>query len=169
MPIPRWRTAMHIQSDIDYLISVFKIVDGARSTYKAPRPGEKLEVKLMAPASPSLKFTLSIAAGSRSSVITLKINTDRKTTLQTRHFANPLIRIDLDAKAIHTNPDGQLIKGEHIHIATSEYGDKFAWPLKDQDIIPQLASLDNVPEIFEAFREYCHIEDTLRVDWSLGV
>lgn len=52
---------------------------------------------------------------------------------------------------------------------TSEYGDKFAWPLKDQDIIPQLASLDNVPEIFEAFREYCHIEDTLRVDWSLGV
>lgn len=47
-----------------------------------------------------------------------------------------LMRLDIDPNGRHTNPDGKLICGNHLHIYHELYDMKFAIPfdIKDQDL-----------------------------------
>ena len=159
-----------IEPPILALIKTPKLVDESRKEFDVPAPGGKLLVRLQAPDMRGAAFLLNVNEGRRSSRVAVELYAEeRKTTMQTRLQSVPLLRIDLDAHAAHTNPDGTVIHGPHLHVATAEYGDRLAFPLASQDIIPGIAKQPSVGDTFEAFREFCAIEDALRIRWSLGV
>lgn len=156
---------------IEDLITLEKLVDGAKVAriYTCPAPGKSLEIRLMSPDDPARKFTLSVSEGSRSSQIALSIDAGRKTNIQTRHLSDPLVRVDINTKAIHSNPDGSIIRGSHVHIASEEYGDKMAYPVGSNEAMVVIGRSADIPDIFESFKKYCHIDPSLRIDWPLGV
>jgi hypothetical protein len=155
--------------EIAALISMPKFSTEGNAIFDAPTPGRKLEIKLASRIDRSKKFTLSIAEGAHSSVITLKICPARKTTMQTRCLTYPLVRVDIDEKAIHSNPDGTIIKGSHVHIARAGYGDRFAYPFDSSEAKMVAGEVPEVQYVFESFKGYCHIESRLGINWTLGV
>lgn len=161
---------MEIENDIMQLIQTYKIVEGNKVRFTAPRPGKKLEIRLKAPQKPEHRFVLSIVEGAKSGTYILELGTiNRKTSMQMRDSSNPLVRVDLDKHAIHSNPDGTMIHGSHIHIATHEYGDKWAFPLNRQSFLEGINDNSSAPEVFERFRMLCGVDDALELVWSLGV
>ena len=78
----------------------------------------------------------------------------KKYTFQERARAMiPLVRVDTGETLRHTNPDGTLIIGSHIHIYREGYDIKFAQPL---DGFPFRAP-DDMIITFEDFARFCHI------------
>ena len=53
----------------------------------------------------------------------------------------------------HTNPDGETIQGTHIHIYREGYGDKWAYPLPNQDF----PVINDTRTIFSEFMRFCNI------------
>jgi len=62
----------------------------------------------------------------------------------------PLVRFE--SKGVHENPDGEIIKGAHIHIYKEGYGDKFAFPAKEFE------DSEDVLKTINKFCEFCNIE-----------
>lgn len=154
---------------IKRLISVDKLLDNPRcASYREPEPGKKVEVPLHSAENPRISFALGLFQGIRSSKVTLDFDSTRKVSMHTRRASHTLVRVDL-GEVRHTNPDGQVIDGPHIHIATEEYGDRMAYPLSEQNILVISGGVMTPMAVFEAFREYCHIDGRLMVEWSLGV
>lgn len=154
---------------IKRLISVEKRLDNPRcASYREPEPGKKIEVPLHSAENPRISFALGIFQGARSSKVTLDIDPPRKVSMHTRRASHTLVRVDL-GEVRHTNPDGTVVDGPHIHIATEEYGDRMAYPLREQNILVISGDSLKPMVVFEAFRKYCHIDDRLVVEWSLGV
>jgi len=52
----------------------------------------------------------------------------------------------------HTNPDGEIITGNHLHIYKEGYGDKIAQPLPDIFTNPE-----NPLKTLREFMKYCNI------------
>jgi len=158
-----------MQHSYDELIKMPKQIDGTKLEYDAPAPGKTLEIKLMSSEDLSCKFKLSIYEGKHSSQISIAVEPDRKTSMQTRHRTETLVRVDVDERAKHTNPDGTVIEGSHVHIAKEGYGDRIAYPIDAEEAIRVVGNDKTIISIFESFREFCHIEKALQVNWSLGI
>ena len=158
-----------LEHTIEELIRMPKKVDGPKLEYDAPAPGKTLEVKLMSPEDLSCKFTMSIFEGKHSSSLVMTIEPGRKTTMQTRHRSDALVRVDMDEKAKHTNPDGTVIEGSHVHIAKEGYGDSYAYAIDSAEAIRVVGESRELVSVFEAFREYCNIDRGLCVNWALGI
>jgi len=78
----------------------------------------------------------------------------KKYTFQERaRVIVPLVRVDIGKTLRHTNPDGTLIEGSHIHIYREGYDVKFASPL---DEFPFRAP-DDMIIVFEDFARFCGI------------
>ena len=157
-----------VDLEVMRLISMHKDVDEDRSVFKAPAPGKKLDVRLVAHEEPSIKFALSINEGKRNSSLSVEIVSTRKTTMQTRAASFPLLRLDIDDRGIHRNPDGTIVNGSHLHVFSPKYGDKVAYPLENQDIIC-IDSEDAMQEVFEKFRNVCGITERLIIEWGLDL
>ena len=158
-----------MQHSYDELIKMPKQIDGTKLEYDAPAPGKTLEIKLMSSEDLSCKFKLSIYEGKHSSQISIAVEPGRKTSMQTRHRTETLVRVDVDERAKHTNPDGTVIEGSHVHIAKEGYGDRIAYPIDAEEAIRVIGNDREIISIFESFREFCHIEKALQVNWSLGI
>lgn len=158
-----------VDDELSELITRPKIVDEGRLEYMSPRPGESLRVKLVAPDNKALKFMLNVFEGRRTSTLVLEASVSRKVSMSTRKSATALARVDLDERAVHTNPDGTEVRGPHLHLATVEYGDRFAVPLGEQAVLALPTGYDNPAVVFESFRELCGIDAALSVSWTLGV
>jgi len=79
----------------------------------------------------------------------------KKYTFQERARAIfPLVRVDVGETLRHTNPDGALIQGSHIHIYREGYDIKFATPL---DEYPAFRDPDDSSETFRNFATFCNI------------
>ena len=76
----------------------------------------------------------------------------------------PLIRVDIDA-APHTNPDGSVIQGNHIHIYKKGHGDKWAYELPSEEF----ADANDMKKTLLDFFRYCNIVKPPRINWELGV
>lgn len=63
----------------------------------------------------------------------------------------PLVRFE--SIGIHENPDGEIIKGAHLHIFREGYADKFAIPAPEN-----FMELDDILHTLKRFCEYCNIE-----------
>lgn len=76
-----------------------------------------------------------------------------KLKFQTRgHKVIVLARLDIDG-APHTNPDGIVLDGTHLHLYREGYEDKWAYPLSNDDFI----SPSNIRQTYEDFCRYCNI------------
>lgn len=64
-----------------------------------------------------------------------------------------LVRLDMTSGK-HTNPDGQIIHGAHLHLYKEGYADK--WAIS----VPSLFSdISNLILTLDEFMDYCHIVD----------
>jgi len=61
--------------------------------------------------------------------------------------------VRFESKGVHENPDGEIIRGAHIHIYKEGYGDKFAFPVKDFE------DVEDVLKALTKFCEFCNIEN----------
>jgi len=66
-----------------------------------------------------------------------------------------LVRVDVGETLEHTNPDGVLVSGPHIHMYREGYDDKFASPL-DQHSFHNSA---DIVITFQDFAQFCRIQD----------
>lgn len=157
-----------IEPDVMRLISMKKNVDGEQVIFRAPAPGKDINVPLTAPDEPGIRFVMCVRECRRATSCAINAIVSRKTSMHTRTPTKQLVRIDLDANGKHRNPGNIMIFGPHIHVWSSEYGDKMAYPLGSQNIIPISRDYD-VPDVFEAFRAFCGITNDIVIEWSLGV
>lgn len=65
-----------------------------------------------------------------------------------------LVRLEING-APHTNPDGQVIDGTHIHIYREGFDDKWAYPVNPE----RFRDINNAGIAFEDFCRFCHIEE----------
>lgn len=65
-----------------------------------------------------------------------------------------LVRLEING-APHTNPDGQIIGGTHIHIYREGFHDKWAYPVSSESF----RDINNAVIAFEDFCRFCHIEE----------
>jgi len=78
----------------------------------------------------------------------------KKYTFQERaRVIIPLVRVDVGETLRHTNPDGTLIEGSHIHIYREGYDVKFARPLAGLSF----RAPDDMIITFEDFARFCNI------------
>lgn len=64
-----------------------------------------------------------------------------------------LARLELDGRP-HTNPDGEILDGNHLHVYREGYGDKWAMPVP-ADEFPRLDSLMGA---LDDFMRFCHVD-----------
>lgn len=87
----------------------------------------------------------------------------KKITLQNRIPKNTiLLRLDFNGSD-HTNPDGELISGFHIHVYQEGYDTSWAYPLNHEflnTINPNFDlnefQTDDRTKLFEAFIKFCN-------------
>jgi hypothetical protein len=65
-----------------------------------------------------------------------------------------LVRLDIKG-APHTNPDGQILDGTHLHIYREGFDDKWAYPVNPE----VFHDIDNAGTVFEDFCRFCHVEE----------
>lgn len=59
-----------------------------------------------------------------------------------------------DSSGRHTNPDGQVFDGSHVHIYRENYGDKWAFPIIEIGISNEMIEKASV---LESFLQYCNV------------
>ncbi len=67
-----------------------------------------------------------------------------------------LVRLDVDG-APHTNPDGTIVRGSHIHVYREGYEDKWAYVIDPAEF----RNISSIQQTFEDFCSYCNIKDML--------
>jgi len=77
-----------------------------------------------------------------------------KFTLNKR-FRQTICLLRLDTIGRHTNPDGTLFDGPHIHIYRDGYDDKFAFPIETVGI----KDPTNICNTIKEFLEFCNIRN----------
>lgn len=65
-----------------------------------------------------------------------------------------LVRLEIN-RSPHTNPDGEMISGTHIHIYKEGYEDRWAYPLNTDDF----KDPSNIWQSFIDFCSYCNISN----------
>jgi hypothetical protein len=120
--------------------------------YTFPTAGEKLEIPLKAETE-DVCFKFSLYKGSRNIL---------KCTYQTGYENYPLLRLDLNSS--HKNPDGEIIKGTHLHIYRWGYADKFACRLPFEGFF---VNTENIYETLKEFMRFSKISAKLRIQPTL--
>jgi len=64
-----------------------------------------------------------------------------------------LVRLDVDG-APHTNPDGELLSGTHLHLFREGYDDRWAYPVDPNNF----NLLSDPGSTFQDFCGFCKIE-----------
>ena len=144
------------QSTVNYLIKLNKrIVD---SCISFPFSNDKLTINVQS-IDGSETFLLDInRAGS--------IRISRCTFQERYNVTIPLVRLDLDESKPHQNPDGQVIKGPHIHIYKKGYGDRWAYLISDINPCPFSNTSDLLTSFIE-FCSYCNISNIPAIQGSI--
>lgn len=106
------------QQEADALIEIIKNIRDTNVTFSFPITGDYK------------KIDLDSADGKQSFIVDVNrkgcVNLIKKCTYQGRYQRDtPLLRLDVGG-ADHMNPDGQIIRGNHLHIYREGYGDSFA-------------------------------------------
>lgn len=72
-----------------------------------------------------------------------------------KRYRQTICLIRLDSVGRHTNPDGKVFDGPHIHFYRDGYDDKFAFPIEDAGI----KDPTNVENSIKEFLEFCNIRN----------
>lgn len=117
------------------LINLFKRLESG--TFKIPIDG-KMEYNFLSTSTRS-EFKVNVYRVTKASKISYSGLLKGKNIM--------LIRLDITPNGKHRNPDGEIIEGNHLHIYSEEYGDRFAISFNsDNDDV-----FDNCLDFFEMF------------------
>lgn len=75
-----------------------------------------------------------------------------KFTINNR-YRSTIILLRYDNGGRHTNPDGVLFEGPHVHLYREGYNDKFAFPISEVNI----ETSDTIEEIFKKILQFCNV------------
>ena len=118
-----------------------------------------------------IDLDVEVIDGSERLILTInrkgQIRLDRCSFLE-RHRNYSLIRLDLDKTKWHTNPNGQVIKGPHIHVYHRDYSDKLAYPIGEAPILftqnqKLFQNIDDLLQTFLDFAIYCNIDTNIDI------
>lgn len=137
------------QSEADDLIEMEKIRVDDRS-YQFPRIEGKLTIPLSS-RDRRTKFLLDIYISGFTVKATYQ-NRSRVTII--------LVRLDLTSGK-HTNPDGQVIEGAHLHIYKEGYADKWAYPVPSD-----FSNTGDFQLTLDDFMDYCNIVEPPTIQGS---
>ena len=104
------------QKEIDELLEILKHIEYDQSMFAFPQKGEK-EVLTAYSLDKRTMFLIDITPGK---------SRNNKISFQERYKKDViLLRLDMNGPP-HTNPDGEKLSGNHLHIAREGYDDRFA-------------------------------------------
>ncbi|WP_294562720.1 hypothetical protein [uncultured Traorella sp.] len=137
------------QDDAIKLVEMFKeLLD--KKVY-LPEDGKRKELYLKSTTDKN-EFIISI---NRRSIV------DNKCTFhaRTKGKNEPLLRLDVNPSSTHTNPDGEVINGTHLHIFKEGYEIKYAIPFDS-------SSKNLVDHCISFFKKFNVIEDYQIYDFT---
>jgi len=141
------------QSEADMLIALEKS-NTTVPAIKFPQAGTKIQIEL-SDNDATEKFYLNIW---RCGIDLTKSN---------QHFrvrtSIPLLRIDLGDSLVHRNPDGEIVRGSHVHIYQEGYLIKWAYEIPYN----QFNEKSDIQKSFEELTSYCNITQLPQIQWDL--
>ena len=135
---------MLTKEEIDIVIDILKNIEYDKEIFSFPCIGESTVLNATS-NDKKYKFIFDIKPGRSKRV-------KDKLTLQERYGKDVvLVRLDINGPP-HTNPDGETVSGNHIHIIKDGYDDKFAY-----DIPTDLVDADDNIQTMINFFQYCKV------------
>ena len=71
-----------------------------------------------------------------------------------KRYRKTIVILRFDSSGRHTNPDGKLLNGPHVHMYREKYGDKWAFPISEIGIGHGMIEKANV---LQKFLQYCNV------------
>lgn len=71
-----------------------------------------------------------------------------------KRYRQTVIMLRYDNGGRHTNPDGVLFQGKHVHLYREGYNDKFAFPVSEIGI----TDIDQMETVFNKIMQFCNIK-----------
>ena len=72
-----------------------------------------------------------------------------------KRYRQTIIMLRYDNGGRHTNPDGVLFEGPHVHLYREGYNDKFAFTVAEINI----SANDTMEEIFKKIMHFCNVKN----------
>ncbi len=119
---------MLTQLEADNLLEMLKMIQNANEPFPFPAPGNSEVLSLLS------------EDGKKEFIVDINrkgyINIAEKCTYQGRYQKdNVLLRLDI-CGAEHTNPDGTVVSGTHLHVYREGSGDRWAYELPEEIMHP---------------------------------
>lgn len=77
-----------------------------------------------------------------------------------KRYRQTIILLRYDNGGRHTNPDGQLFEGPHVHIYKEGYDDKFAYPVSEIGV-----DLSNtIEQVLKKVMQFCNIKESPTIE-----
>lgn len=71
-----------------------------------------------------------------------------------KRYRQTIIMLRYDNAGRHTNPDGVLFEGQHVHLYKEGYNDKFAFPVSVIDVTDN----DSMEVVFNKIMQFCNVK-----------
>ena len=77
--------------------------------------------------------------------------------LRLKEFHDHIVRVDINPSNKHTNPDGEIVEGSHIHIYSNKFPrrDQIAIPLEESDF----PNVTIISDLVSEFVNYTNIQE----------
>lgn len=82
-----------------------------------------------------------------------------KYTINNR-YRQTIIMLRYDNGGRHTNPDGILFEGPHVHLYREGYNDKFAFAASEVNI----TSTDTMEQVFKKIMHFCNVKQVPTIE-----
>lgn len=69
-------------------------------------------------------------------------------------YRQTIIMLRYDNGGRHTNPDGVLFEGPHVHLYREGYNDKFAFPVSEINVLES----DTMENVFNKIMHFCNVK-----------
>lgn len=144
------------QKQIDELLDILKIVKYQKEDFSFPQYGTKQALEAFSKDNKE-KFLIDIQP-------TKSKRRGKKITFQERYNKDIiLLRLDLFGPP-HTNPDGKIISGNHLHIIREEFDERFAIEIPESFIDVE----DRVQTLID-FLKYCKVQNYMFANMERSV
>lgn len=71
-----------------------------------------------------------------------------------KRYRQTVIMLRYDNGGRHTNPDGVLFEGKHVHLYKEGYNDKFAFPASEIGVV----DTDTIETVFNKIMQFCNVK-----------
>ena len=80
-----------------------------------------------------------------------------------KRYRQTVIFLRYDNGGRHTNPDGVLFKGAHVHLYREGFNDKFAFPVSEIDV----DNSDSMETVFTKIMHFCNVKKFPNIEVSM--